>query len=43
MTLGQVIDAIYAAAVELGLDSDTAASWAALGVALCWRGPAGEA
>ena len=38
-----VILAIYTAALGLGLDSDTAASWAGLCVAIAVRGKWGEA
>jgi hypothetical protein len=43
MKTGELIEAMYGAAVGLGLDTDTAASWAGLCVALALRAEWGEA
>lgn len=43
MKTGELIEAVYTAAVALGLDTDTAASWAGLCVALALRTEWGEA
>jgi hypothetical protein len=43
MKTGELIEAIYGAAVALGVDSDLAASWAGYCVAICLRWEWGEA
>ena len=43
MKTGELIEAMYGAAIGLGLDTDTAASWAGLCVALALRAEWGEA
>ena len=43
MTSKDLIQAFYTAALRLGLDADTSASWAGLCVAIAVRGKWGEA